>query len=219
MKNIFFSLLFICSLGAVAQIDRSTQPKPGPAPEINLSEPETFTLKNGLKVIVVENHKLPRVSYTLTLDNPPIAEGEKTGAAALSGALLGKGSANISKDDFNEEVDYMGARMNFGSQYASAGGLSQYAERILELLADAAIHPNFTQEEFEKEQEILKLLNPVINSNSVWKTQALKFLGDFYYSTNQFKKAKQYYSILIQDDNQDISKEEINRKINSIKNE
>ena len=139
MKNIFFSLLFICSLGAVAQIDRSTQPKPGPAPEINLSEPETFTLKNGLKVIVVENHKLPRVSYTLTLDNPPIAEGEKTGAAALSGALLGKGSANISKDDFNEEVDYIGARMNFGSQYASAGGLSQYAERILELLADAAI--------------------------------------------------------------------------------
>ena len=155
MKNIFFSLLFICSLGAVAQIDRSTQPKPGPAPEINLSEPETFTLKNGLEVIVVENHKLPRVSYTLTLDNPPIAEGEKTGAADLSGALLGKGSANISKDDFNEEVDYMGARMNFGSQYASAGGLSQYAERILELLADAAIHPNFTQEEFEKEQEIL----------------------------------------------------------------
>ena len=71
----------------------------------------------------------------------------------------------------------------------------------------------------KKEQEILKLLNPVINSNSVWKTQALKFLGDFYYSTGQFKKAKQYYLILIQDDNQDISKEEINRKINSIKNE
>ena len=62
---------------------------------------------------------------------------------------------DIYKDDFNEEVDYMGARMNFGSQYASAGGLSQYAERILELLADAAIHPNFTQEEFEKEQDIL----------------------------------------------------------------
>ena len=71
----------------------------------------------------------------------------------------------------------------------------------------------------KKEQEILELLNPIINSNSVWKTQALKFLGDFYYSTSQFKKAKQYYSLLLQDDNQDISKEDINRKINSIKNE
>tara|TARA_B100001996_G_scaffold107525_1_gene81198 strand:- start:3533 stop:4153 length:621 start_codon:yes stop_codon:yes gene_type:complete len=71
----------------------------------------------------------------------------------------------------------------------------------------------------KKEQEILELLNPVINSNSAWKAQALKFLGDFYYSKGQFKKAKQYYSLLLQDDNQDISKEEINRKINSIKNE
>ena len=155
MKKIFFSLLLICSLGAVAQVDRSTQPKAGPAPEINLSKPQTFTLKNGLKVIVVENHKLPRVAYTLTLDNPPIAENDKVGAAALSGALLGKGSTSISKDDYNEEVDYMGARVNFGSQYASASGLSQYSDRILELLADAAINPNFTQEEFEKEQTIL----------------------------------------------------------------
>ena len=71
----------------------------------------------------------------------------------------------------------------------------------------------------KKEQEILQLLNPVINSNSVWKAQALKFLGDYYYSTNQFKKAKQYYSVLLQGDNNDISKEDINRKINSIKNE
>jgi len=71
----------------------------------------------------------------------------------------------------------------------------------------------------KKEQEILQLLNPVINSNSVWKAQALKFIGDYYYSTNQFKKAKQYYSVLLQGDNNDISKEDINRKINSIKNE
>lgn len=155
MKKIILSLLLSCSLTAIAQVDRSTQPKAGPAPEINLSKPQTFKLDNGLQVIVVENHKLPRVSYTLTLDNPPIAEGQKTGAASLSGALLGKGSTSISKDAYNEEVDYIGARVNFGSQYASASGLSQYADRILELLADAAINPNFTQEEFEKEQELL----------------------------------------------------------------
>ena len=43
------------------------------------------------------------------------------------------------------------------------------------------------------EQEILGLLNPIINSNSVWKNHALKFLGDFYYSNGQLQKAKQYY--------------------------
>ena len=46
------------------------------------------------------------------------------------------------------------------------------------------------------EQEILGLLNPIINSNSVWKNHALKFLGDFYYSNGQQIKAKQYYLTL-----------------------
>ena len=156
MKNIIFSLLIVAtSLSATAQVDRSTMPKAEAAPEINLSKPQSFELKNGLKVIVVENHKLPRVSYTLTLDNPPILEGDKTGAATLSGSLLGNGSTNIEKDAFIEEVDFMGARINFGSQYGTASGLSQYSDRILELLADAAINPNFTQEEFDKEKALL----------------------------------------------------------------
>ncbi len=71
MKTKIFALitLFLLSIGAVAQIDRSKQPKPGPAPKISLEVPGEFQLKNGLTVLVVENHKLPRVSYTLTLDN------------------------------------------------------------------------------------------------------------------------------------------------------
>ena len=44
------------------------QPKAGPAPTININKPQSFVLKNGLKVLVVENHKLPRVSFNLTLD-------------------------------------------------------------------------------------------------------------------------------------------------------
>ena len=50
--------------------------------------------------------------------------------------------------------------------------------------------------DLKNEQDILKLLNPIINSNSVWKNQVLKFLGDFYTSNNQTQKANQYYSLL-----------------------
>ena len=46
------------------------------------------------------------------------------------------------------------------------------------------------------EQDMMKLLNPIINSNSVWKNHVLKFLGDFYASNNQNQKANQYYSLL-----------------------
>ncbi|WP_273568318.1 M16 family metallopeptidase [Maribacter halichondriae] len=156
MKKLYISLLLaFTALSAQAQIDRSQMPKPGPAPEINLEEPQRFELRNGLKVLVVENHKLPRVSMQLRIDNPPVLEGDKAGVSSLTASLIGKGSKNISKDDFNEEVDFLGARINFGSQSAFASSLSKYFPRIIELMADAAINPNFTQEEFEKEKEKL----------------------------------------------------------------
>ena len=121
MKKLFTILVFgLIALNLQAQIDRSKMPKPGPAPEINLSEPQRFEHKNGLKVLVVENHKLPRVSIQLYIDNPPILEGDKAGVSSLTASLLGKGSKSISKDDFNEEVDFLGARISFGSQSAYA---------------------------------------------------------------------------------------------------
>lgn len=155
MKKTFSILLCLLTFTVFAQIDRSQQPQPGPAPVIQLGEPERFTLNNGLTVLIVENNKLPRAAVSLSLDNSPIAEGELAGVSAMTAALLGKGSATIDKDSFNEEVDFMGATIDFGSQSASASSLSRYFGRVLELMADAALHPNFTQEEFDKEKDIL----------------------------------------------------------------
>ncbi len=156
MKKIIITLIIsFIALHVQAQIDRSKMPEPGPAPEINLQEPQRFELKNGLKVLVVENHKLPRVSVQLRIDNPPILEGDKAGVSSLTASLLGNGSKSIQKDDYNEEVDFLGARINFGSQSAFASSLSKYFPRILELMADAAINPNFTEEELEKEKQKL----------------------------------------------------------------
>ena len=156
MKKVYLLIAaFFTVMGIQAQVDRSVMPKPGPAPEINLTDPESFQLNNGLKVMVVENHKLPRVSIQLTIDNPPILEGDKAGVSSLTGSLLGNGSTNIPKDEFNEEIDFLGARLSFGSQGAYAQSLSKYFPRMMELMADAAINPNFTQEEFEKEKNLL----------------------------------------------------------------
>ena len=71
--------------------------------------------------------------------------------------------------------------------------------------------------DIEYEQEMLKLLNPIINSDSVWKNQSLKFLGDFYYSISQLEKARQYYSTLLKEETNNLSRTEINRRIKSIK--
>lgn len=146
---IILSSLFIT---AIMQGQIIPQPKSGTAPTIKIGKPESFQLKNGLKVMVVENHKLPRVSFTLTLDNAPYAEGAKKGVADLTSSLIGNGTKKISKTAFNEEIDFMGASINFSSNGASGSALSKYSGRVLELLADGALNPNFTQVEFDKEK-------------------------------------------------------------------
>ena len=128
------------------------QPQPGISPVVNIKKPQTFTLANGLKVMIVENHKLPRVTFSLALDNAPFAEGNKKGVDELCNNLIGNGNVKIAKDAFHEEIDFLGANINFGSQGAYASSLSKYSGRILELLAYGALHPKFTQEEFEKEK-------------------------------------------------------------------
>ncbi|MUU79857.1 M16 family metallopeptidase [Winogradskyella endarachnes] len=157
MKNkiVAFFALFVITISATAQIDRSQPPKAGPEPEISIEKPQEFELKNGLKVLVVENHKLPRVSYSLRIDNKPIATGDKAGVESLLGSMLGNGTTSISKDKFNEEVDFLGANLNFGFTGGFASSLTKYSDRILELLSDAAINPLLVEEEFKKEKEKL----------------------------------------------------------------
>ena len=154
-KSLFLFAVLLGLLPLQAQIDRSQQPAPGPAPEIQLDEPQEFVLKNGLRVLVVENHKLPRASANLNIDLPPVFEGDLAGVNALLSSMLGKGSKAIAKDDFDEEVDFLGARVNIGASSAFAFSLSRYFPRVLELMADAALNPDFLQEEFDKEKEKL----------------------------------------------------------------
>ena len=175
-------VLFLMSFGVNAQIDRSKQPEPGPAPKITLEVPGEFELKNGIKVLVVENHKLPRVSYSLRIDNKPITEGKKAGVSSLLGAMLGNGTLNIPKDEFNEEIDFLGANLGFGAQGAYASSLSKYSDRIVELMADAAINPLLTKEEFDKEKE--KLLEGLKNSEKSVDAVAGRVGGALSYGAN-----------------------------------
>ena len=154
-KLILLVSALIFTLNTNAQLDRSVMPIGGPSPKIKLQKPKEFKLKNGIRVLVVENHKLPRINYSLRFDRNPIVEGEKAGVISLLGSMLGNGTKNISKDDFNEEVDFLGAVINvsFGSGFAFT--LTKNNERVLDLFSDAIINPLLTEEEFEKEKEKL----------------------------------------------------------------
>ncbi|MGB3590950.1 MAG: pitrilysin family protein [Nonlabens sp.] len=153
---IFLMVLFLAGITASAQIDRTKPPKSGPTPEIKLGKPYTFELKNGLDVLVVEDPKLPVITMSLDLDNPPIFEGDKAGVLSLTGSIMGKGTTEMSKEDFNEQVDFLGANISVGTGGGFAYTLSKYKDQVFKMFADAALKPNFTQKEldFEKSQLI-----------------------------------------------------------------
>ena len=155
MKKLLILITSLLVFSVVGQVDRSKQPTPGPAPTIQVKEPQQYKLKNGLTVMFVENRKLPIVSASLILDNPPILEGIKVGQSQLTSSLLGKGSKKIKKDDFYDEIDFMGSNISISASSAFAQSLTRYFQRTFQMMADAAINPNFTEEEFTKERDVL----------------------------------------------------------------
>ncbi|WP_305983568.1 M16 family metallopeptidase [Roseivirga thermotolerans] len=150
MKRLFTLALMCLSLAVTAQIDRTKLPEPAPAREIEIGDYEKFKLKNGLTVIVVENDKLPTLSWTLTFDAGVITEGDKAGYTGIFGQVMEAGTKSKSKEELNEEIDFMGASFNVGATSMSAFSLSKYKEDILKIFTDVLYNPAFPEDEFER---------------------------------------------------------------------
>jgi zinc protease len=155
MKKTIVSIIFLAvSAATYAQpVNRSIRPQPGPAPEITLGKTESFTLANGMKVFVVENHKLPTIECSIQLDIKPELEGDMTGYRDMMSDLLKSGTASRSKDKLNAEIDQMGANIGVSSQSMRASGLKKYQEKIFDLMSDIAMNAVISQDELEKEKK------------------------------------------------------------------
>jgi zinc protease len=153
MKKILFLAIAALSLQqtiAQVKIDRSQKPKAGPAPVVSIADPTIFTLPNGITILVVENHKLPRVRATFTIDAGPIVEGKKAGTLDLMGQMLEEGTTNLPKAAFDKQVDIIGANVNMSWTGGSAAALTRYFEKAFSLMADALKNPAFPQESLDK---------------------------------------------------------------------
>ena len=150
MKKIFLYTLFVLPLAAIAQVDRTKAPKPDAAPTITIGEPATFTLPNGLKVFVVQNTKLPRVSATLTINREAILEGDKAGMVSMAGELLRRGTTTMKKVELDEAIDYLGASISTSARSVSGSSLTSNFSKVISLMSDITLHPSFPAEELEK---------------------------------------------------------------------
>jgi zinc protease len=132
------------------KLDRSHKPAAGPAPVIAIKDPVIYTLPNGMTILVVENHKLPKVTASLTIDAGPVYEGKKAGLLDLMGEMLGEGTTHLPKDQFDDAVDLIGAQVNLYAGGGSASALTRYFDKAFNLMADGLRNPSFPAASFDK---------------------------------------------------------------------
>ncbi len=202
MKNIFFflivAILFVqCDAtkkagdstannnttnpGPVAEVsddggtlDRRIPPTAGAAPEIKIGEYDKFKLDNGMEVIVVTNDKLPRVSFSLQVDVDPMLEGDKAGLVDLTGQMLRRGTKSKTKAELDEEIDFIGANLSTSGTGIFASSLSKHQDKLLDVMSDIILNPNFKKEELDKikKQTISGLASAKDDPNSISSTVA-----------------------------------------------
>lgn len=171
MKKLYiiaFVLSFTNALYA-QKLDRSKLPVAGPAPKIDYKDPSIFKLPNGITVLVVENHKLPKISATYSIDGGPKIEGEKAGVLRILGSMLNEGTESKSKLQFDEAVDQTGGQLNLNASGGSVSALTRYFDSTFMLMAEALRHPLFPESSFQKikSQVITNLRSNAKNASDI----------------------------------------------------
>ena len=133
---------------------RSQAPQPLQPRPILIPTPRETTLANGLRVVVVEDTRLPLVSYRLAFPvggafDPP----ELPGLTDLLAGLLPEGTESKTSKEIAEEVARIGASLSAGanSDYTivAASALAQFNAPILDLVAEVILEPSFPENEVE----------------------------------------------------------------------
>ena len=138
-----------------AQTDFLKQPPPPlPARAIKLPTAYETILPNGLAVIVVEDSRLPLISYRLALRTGDAHDpAELPGLMDMLTGLLTEGTESRTSREIADEVARLGATLQAGANSdhttVAASSLTIFGGNVLELLADVALRPVFPASEVE----------------------------------------------------------------------
>jgi zinc protease len=136
------------------EIFRSQAPPPLQPRPIEIPAARETVLPNGLTIVVVEDSRLPLISYRLAFRvggafDPPSVPG----LTDLMAGLLPEGTNSKSSREIAEEVARMGASLSAGatSDYTIVGAsaLAPFNDRILALMAEIVLQPSFPENEVE----------------------------------------------------------------------
>ena len=168
-----------------ADIDRTHAPAPLPEPKASFPDYKQVVLPNGLKIFVVENHREPTVAFRLLVKAGDAFDGAQPGLADMTASLLNRGTAKRTAAQFAEETDFLGASVEAGSGpdslEVSASGLTKDLPKLLDLFADAALHPAFPDGELAKQKR--QAISSLAESKQQPGTLASRMRGKLLYGS------------------------------------
>ena len=148
-----------------AQVDRSTPPKLGPAPELKLPPVVTRTLPNGLRLMVVERHKLPIADFVLVVPTGATANpANQAGVAGLAADMLTEGTTTRTALQIADQIGFLGialgAESGWDATTVSLTTPTAQLDSALALFADVSLRPTFPATEWKriKEERLTSLL-------------------------------------------------------------
>jgi zinc protease len=145
------------STPAAVSPNRAVPPALGPERPVAWPKRMSVTLPNGLQVVLAESHVFPKISAQLFIrsGNAVIAH-RAPGLAELTARVIRTGTTTRSSRQIEEDLRRMGADAGASAgadtSAISIGGLAEFSEGILELLADLARNASFPEDQFERER-------------------------------------------------------------------
>lgn len=141
-----------------SQASKMTPPPPTAPRPYAFPKPVYWRLANGLPVFVVEDHRLPVITFALEiLAGNSLVLPEKSGLPSLVAGLLREGAGERTSPEISRLIDGCGGSMgaSAGDDVTTAGGtfMKSYAALGLELLADMIQRPRFDQDEIDRRLE------------------------------------------------------------------
>ena len=136
-------------------LDRTMMPPPAKEPVFTPPLPEQMNLPNGLKVVVVEKHEMPVVSFGLLVSAGAITDPpEQPGLSGFTAQMLSEGTNTRSSQEIAAAFEFIGARLSAETRREitlfATETLSKHWKRALELLSDVVRHPSFPPHELER---------------------------------------------------------------------
>ncbi|MSR53498.1 MAG: insulinase family protein [Gemmataceae bacterium] len=136
------------------QLDRDVPKKSGA--NFDLKDAKSVVLENGLKLLLLENHRLPIVVVEANVARVKLHEpADQVGIASLMGPLLEEGTTTRTGPQIALAIEDSGGALSMGAAGGSLKVLSDDLELGLDLLFDCLMNPEFHKDDLESKRDQL----------------------------------------------------------------